>query len=223
MSRGLHRVHACMSLMRTDFTRPHQKLFTMLWSSPSHLHSKSTTSRKWQPSILHHWDFFFIFLPSLFFFLSCIALFLCACHLAVDSNVCCAAQCTCPLLLLFLHPFLFLTSISLHTGELDYVWSCDKDIHSSEFKGTVHSKMIFCHHWPTFPLNLLPYNEKREVEQSLYTIKLNGDWWGSKKILCYYYLLKIILCSQIFWRLCKNIADKSYELFIVFFVLFYSF
>ncbi len=154
MSRGLHRVHACMSLMRTDFTRPHQKLFTVLWSSPSHLHSKSTTGRKWQPSILHHWDFFFIFLPFL-------SLFLCACHLAVDSNVCCAARCTCSLLLHFLHPFLFLTSISLHTGELDYVGSCDKDIRSSEFKGTVHSKMIFCHHWPTLPLNYhIMKNEK---------------------------------------------------------------
>ncbi len=95
---------------------------------------------------------------SFYLFLS---LFLCACHLAVDSNVCCAARCTCSLLLHFLHPFLFLTSISLHTGELDYVGSCDKDIRSSKFKGTVHSKMIFCHHWPTLPLKYhIMKNEK---------------------------------------------------------------
>lgn len=89
-------------------------------------------------------------------------------------------------------------------------------------KGQFTQKWYFVIIDPPSPwTNLLPYNEKREVEQSLYTIKSNGDWWGSKKMICYYYLLKIILCSQIFWRLCKNIADKSYELFIVFFVLFY--
>lgn len=93
---------------------------------------------------------FLYLLPSLFFFPSFIILFSCACNLAVDSNVCCAARCTCPLLLLFLlllflHPFLFLTSISFHAGELDYVWSCDRGIWSTEFKAIVHSKMKFCH------------------------------------------------------------------------------
>ncbi len=157
MSRGLHRVHACMSLMRTDFTRPHQKLFTVLFTiTPTQQKHNRQEMTAFYSAPLGLFLYLFTF-----FFLSCISLFLCACHLAVDSNVCCAARCTCSLLLHFLHPFLFLTSISLHTGELDYVGSCDKDIRSSEFKGTVHSKMIFCHHWPTLPLNYhIMKNEK---------------------------------------------------------------
>ncbi len=130
-----------------------------LCCSPSHLHSKSTTGRKWQPSILHHWDFFFIFLPFSFSLAFLSFSVLAIWQLILTSAV--RPRCTCSLLLHFLHPFLFLTSISLHTGELDYVGSCDKTIRSSEFKGTVHSKMIFCHHWPTLPLNYhIMKNEK---------------------------------------------------------------
>ncbi len=222
MSRGLHRVHACMSLMRTDFTRPHQKLFTVLWSSPSHLHSKSTTGRKWQPSILHHWDFFFIFLPSPLFLsllhflsFSVLAIWQLILTSAVRPNV----------------PALSSSSSSTPSSSSPRFPSTQVSLIMSDhmiktsvlltLKGQFTQKWYFVIIDPPSPwTTLLPYNEKREVEQSLYTIKSNGDWWGSKKNICYYYLLKIILCSQIFWRLCKNIADKSYELFIVFLCFF---
>lgn len=67
-------------------------------------------------------------------------------------------------------------------------------------KGQFTQKWYFVIIDPPSPwTNLLPYNEKREVEQSLYTIKSNGDWWGSKK------LFVIIIC----WK--SSSALKSSE------------